>query len=87
MFTKLSMPSELITISSPEIVKAISSPSASVAITVPIAFWFSAALKTGSEVNSGSLSLTLLIVIEIVLFTVSVPSVRVSSIEYEFLVS
>ena len=45
--------------SSPEIVKVTSSPSASVAVTVPIAVWFSAALKVASEVNSGATSLTL----------------------------
>ena len=45
--------------SSPEIVKVTSSPSASVAVTVPIAVWFSAALKVASEVNSGATSFTL----------------------------
>ena len=34
------------------------SPSASVAVTVSIAVWFSAALKVVTEVNTGTLSLT-----------------------------
>ena len=33
--------------------KATSSPLASVAVTVPIAVWFSAALKVADEVNIG----------------------------------
>ena len=44
--------------SEPETVKVMSSPSASVAVTVPIAVWFSAALKVASEVKTGALSLT-----------------------------
>ena len=68
-------------ISSTEIVKVTSSASASVAVTVPIAVWFSAALKVASEVNSGATSFTLVIVIVISLVTVSVPSVKVSVIE------
>ena len=34
------------------------SPSASVAVTVPIAVWFSSALKVASEVKTGELSFT-----------------------------
>ena len=45
--------------SDPEIVKVTSSPSTSVAVTVPIAVWFSAALKVASEVKLGLLSFTL----------------------------
>ena len=67
--------------SSPEIVKVTSSSSASVAVTVPIAVWFSAALKVASEVNSGATSFTLVIIIVKSLVTVSVPSVKVSVIE------
>jgi hypothetical protein len=40
-------------------VKVTSSPSASVAVTVPIAVWFSAALKVADEVKLGLLSFTL----------------------------
>ena len=39
--------------------KVTSSPSASVAVTVLIAVWFSAALKVALEVKTGALSLTL----------------------------
>ena len=73
--------------SSPETVKVTSSPSASVAITVPIAVWFSAALKVASEVNSGATSLTLVMAMVISLVTVSVPSVKDRVIIYELLVS
>ena len=59
----------------------ISSSSASVATTDPIAVWFSAALKVASEVNSGAMSFTLVTATEISLETVSVPSVRVRVIE------
>ena len=38
--------------------KVTSSPSASVAVTVPMAVWFSAALKVASELNSGAMSFT-----------------------------
>ena len=61
--------------------KVISSSSASVATTDPIAVWFSAALKVASEVNSGATSFTLVIAIAISLVTVSAPSVRVRVIE------
>ena len=49
----------------PETVKVTSSPSASVAVTVPMAVWFSAALKVASEVNSGATSFTLVTLTEI----------------------
>ena len=45
--------------SDPEIAKVTESPSASLAVTVPILVWFSAALKVAEEVKAGSLSLTL----------------------------
>ena len=35
------------------------SPLASVAVTVPIAVWFSAALKVADEVNAGATAFTL----------------------------
>ena len=56
--------------SEPEIEKVIISPSASVALTVPIAVWFSAALKVSSEVNSGATSFRLVIIIVTSLVTV-----------------
>ena len=43
----------------------ISSSSASVAVTDPIAVWFSAALKVASEVITGAMSFTLVIPIVI----------------------
>ena len=58
--------------------KVTPSPSASVAVTVPIAVWFSAALKVADEVYSGATSLILVIAIVISLVVVSVPSVKVS---------
>ena len=45
--------------SDPETVKVTSSPSASVAVTVPIAVWFSSAVKVALEVKLGLLSFTL----------------------------
>ena len=45
----------------PEIEKLTLSPSASVAVTVPIAVWFSSALKDAEEVKDGKLSFKLLI--------------------------
>ena len=44
----------MISNSVPETVKVISSPSASVAVTVPIPVWFSAALKVADEVIEGT---------------------------------
>ena len=56
---KVKIPAEVIANSEPDIVKVISSPSASVAVRVPIAVWFSAALKVADEVKAGAISLTL----------------------------
>ena len=66
-----------------------SSPSASVAVTVPMAVWFSSAVKVDDEVITGVLpfSSTSIILIVTSLTTVSVPSVKDSVIEYEFFVS
>ena len=73
--------------SSPETVKVTSSPSASVAVTVPIAVWFSAALKVASEVNSGAMSFTL-VTVTVMSWVVSfTPSVAVTVAVYEDLVS
>ena len=65
----------MIASSVPETVKVISSPSASVAVTVPMAVWFSAALKVASDVNSGAPSFILVTVTVLTLVTVSVTSV------------
>ena len=55
---KVKTPAEVIANSDPENRKLTLSPSASVAVTVPIANWFSAALKVADEVKTGELSLT-----------------------------
>ena len=54
------------------------SPSASEAVTVPIAVWFSAALKVADEVKAGELSLRLLIVTVIGWVADKLPSVTVT---------
>ena len=73
--------------SDPEIVKLTSSPSASVAVTVPIAVWFSAALKVASEVNSGAISFTLVTLTVMAWVSVFVPSLAVTVAVYVVLVS
>ena len=60
--------------SDPDTVNVTSSPSVSVAVTVPIAVWFSAALKVASEVNSGATSFTLVMLTVISWVVVLVPS-------------
>ena len=58
--------------------KVISSPSISFAVTVPMAVWFSSALKVGSEVNTGATSL-ILVTLMIILWVVElVPSLAVT---------
>ena len=49
----------MISNSDPETLKLTESPSASVAVNVPIAVWFSAALRVALEVKTGATSLTL----------------------------
>ena len=49
-------PAELIESSEPDIVKTILSPSSSVAETVPMEFWFSAALKVDQDEKTGAIS-------------------------------
>ena len=73
--------------SSPETMNVTESPSASVAVTVPIAVWFSAALKVASEVNSGAISFTLLILTVISCVVEFVPSLAVTIALYKVLVS
>ena len=51
---KVKTPAEVIANSEPETMKVTLSPSASVAVTVSIAVWFSAALKVAPEVNTGA---------------------------------
>jgi hypothetical protein len=52
---KLNTPAEVINNSEPDTVKVTESPlSASVAVTVSIAVWFSAALKIAEDVNTGA---------------------------------
>ena len=60
---KVKTPAEVISSSDPEIVKVTLSSSASIAVTVPIAVWFSAALKLAAEVKTGALSFWLVILI------------------------
>ena len=55
-----------------------SSLSASVAVTVPIAVWFSSALKDSDEVITGLLSFKLLTLIVIFWLDESVPSLTVT---------
>ena len=57
--TNVRMPIGVIASSSPETMNVTSSPSASVAVTVPIEVWFSPALKVADEVNTGATSFTL----------------------------
>ena len=54
------------------------SPSASEAVTVPIAVWFSAALKVASEVNVGELSFTFVTLTVISWVAELVPSLAVT---------
>ena len=69
----------MIASSDPETVKVIDELSASVAVTVPIAVWFSAALKLADELNTGSASSTLVTVTVMLCVVESVPSVTVSA--------
>ena len=62
-------------------------PSASVAVTVSMAVWFSAALRVADEVKTGELSFTFVILIVISLLEVDLPSVRDKVIKYDVLVS
>ena len=56
-------PAELIESSEPDTVKTISSPSSSVAETVPMEFWFSAALKVDPDEKTGAISFRFVIAI------------------------
>ena len=53
-------------------------PSASVAVTVPIAVWFSAALKVADEVNAGEISFKFVTLTVMLCVVVLVPSVAVT---------
>ena len=67
--------------------KVTSSPSASVAVTVPMVVWFSSALKVVSEVNSGGTSFTLVTLTIMSWVTELVPSLAVTVAVYVVLVS
>ena len=71
----------------PDIVKVMPSPSASVAVTVTTAVWFSSALNVVEELNSGKLSLTLIMVMEISWVVSLTPSLAVTVAVYSDLVS
>ena len=62
-------------------------PSASVADTLPIAVWFSAALKVETEVKTGELSFKLFTLIVISCVTEKTPSETVIIAVYVVLVS
>ena len=62
---KVKTPAGVMDSSSPETVNVTSSPSASVAVTVPIASWFSGVSKTASEVKTGATSFTFVTLIVI----------------------
>ena len=65
--------------SDPDTLKVIESlVSASVAVTVPIAVWFSAALKLADEVKTGELSFRLVTLTVIFCVVELVPSVAVT---------
>ena len=67
--------------------KVTSSPSASVAVTVSIAVWFSAALKVADEVKTGELSLTLVTLTVMSWVLELTPSLTVRVAVYELWVS
>ena len=62
----------------PAILKITASPSASDALTAPMAVWFSAALKVANEVKAGELSLRFVTLIVISCVVEFVPSVAVT---------
>ena len=67
--------------------KVISSPSSSVAVTVPIDVWFSSALKVSADVITGSISFTLVTVTVMSWVAVLEPSLAVTVAVYVVLVS
>ena len=71
----------------PDIVKVMPSPSASVAVIVPTAVWFSFALKVGSDENLGSLSFKLITFTVITCVEELAPSLAVTVAVYSDLVS
>ena len=73
----------MISSSLPLIVKLKSSPAESVAVTVPIAVWFSFAANVACEVKIGPSLLILEINTVTSFVTVSIPSVRDKVIEYD----
>jgi hypothetical protein len=79
--TNVRVPIGVIASSSPATVKVTSSPSASVAVTTPIAVWFSAALKVVSEVKTGAMSFTLVTLIVMSWVASLIPSETVTTAE------
>ena len=73
--------------SEPDTVKVIEELSASVAVTVPIPVWFSAALNEADDVNTGKASLTSVTVTVMFCVVELVPSVAVTVAVYEDFVS
>ena len=75
---KVKTPDGVIASSSPLTVKVTSSHSASIAVTVPIAVWFSATLNVASEVKTGAISFTFVTLTVISWVVGLVPSVAVT---------
>ena len=73
--------------SEPDTVKVIEELSASVAVTVPIPVWFSAALKDDDDVINGALSFASITVTVMFCVVEFVPSVAVTVAVYEDSVS
>ena len=78
----------VIVISEPLILNVRSSPSASVAKTVPILVWFSSALNVEDEVITGVFSLSILFTFIVMSCVVEkLPSLTVTEAEYDDCVS
>ena len=71
---KVKIPAEVIANSDPDIVNVIV-PARSVAVTVPIAVWFSAAVKLALDVNTGPVVSTTVTVL------VAVPALPEASVD------
>ena len=78
---KVKTPAEVISKSEPETLKLIDVLSTSVAVTVPIAVWFSAALKVAEELITGATSSTFVTVTVMSCELELVPSVAVTVAE------
>ena len=78
MINPVSLPILTLSASAPNRLNVNTPPSASVAVTVPIAVWFSSAVKDESDVIAGALSLRLLMATVISWVTSVLPSVTVT---------